>query len=424
VFQHHKDWLVRNATGKPIRITQPDFEPLYVLDATHPGAQEYLRQTYRTLTREWGARYLKLDFMDDTAVEGYHYRPHTTAMQAQRIGLEVIRAAVGENVLIDKDGSVMLNPVGVVDEGRISTDTSRSFDGTKTAANGIAARYYMNRNFFIADPDAFAVSGQNYGAGDKTLTLDEAEAAVALSALAGGMFDIGSDLTVLSNEPERLTLAENRDLLDMVALSRAAVPIDLMSYGEDDQQPSLFVLKEERRQSILGVFNWTDGLRSHPLRLSDLGLPATGTFEVQDVFHPDRTVTVAGGVLDIRDQRARSVHLLKLIDTSVSAMPPSISDVKTPPTAEAGVAGQFSAQADPLGPAAVSFRWDFGDGTSAAGREATHAYTRAGTYSVTVSAEGLTGLVSRRSAAITVNGGIDNDFHFEKNRRFGETTTK
>jgi hypothetical protein len=159
VYQHQKEWLVHNAGGRPIRIDQPHIEPLYVLDATHPGAQEYLRQTYRTLSRDWGARYIKLDFMDDTAIEGYYFRPHTTAPQAQRMGLEVIRGAVGEDVLIDKDGSPMLNPVGIVDEGRISTDTSRSFEGTKTAATGIAARYYMNRNFFIADPDAYAVSG-------------------------------------------------------------------------------------------------------------------------------------------------------------------------------------------------------------------------------------------------------------------------
>ncbi len=362
--------------------------------------------------------------MDDTAVEGYYFRPHTSAMQAQRIGLEVIRGAVGENVLIDKDGSPMLNPVGVVDDGRISTDTARSFSGTKMAASGIAARYYMNRNFFIADPDAYTVSGQNYGAGDKTLTLDEAEAAIAVPALAGGMFDIGSDITVLSSEPERLALARNRDLLDMVALSRAAVPVDLMSYSEQDQQPSIFLLKEDRRQAILGVFNWTDGVRSHSLRLSDLGLPATGTFEVQDVFHPDRTVSVTGGALDLQDQPPHSVRMLKLIDTSVSAMPPSISDVKIPSTADAGVASQFSVQTDPSGPAAVSFMWEFGDGTSAEGREATHAYTRAGTYSTTASAKGLGGLVSRRTAAITVKGRIDNDFHFEKNQRFGETQTK
>jgi alpha-galactosidase len=422
VYQHHKEWLVHNASGKPIRIDQPGIEPLYVLDATHPGAQEYLRQTYRTLAREWGVRYVKLDFMDDTAIEGYHFRPDTTAMQAQRTGLEVIRGAVGEEVLIDKDGSPMLNPVGIVDEGRVSTDTSRSFDGTKTAATGIAARYYMNRNFFNADPDAFALSGHKSTESDTPLSLDEAEAAAVLAALAGGMFDIGSDLTVLSGEPERLALAGNRDLLQMVALSRAAVPVDLMSYSEQDQLPSLFLLKEDGRQAMLAVFNWSDVVRSRSLRLDDFGLPASGTIEAQDALHPDRAVSMSGGMLELHDQRAHSVCLLKLTDTSVPAMPPSIGDVKIPSAAEVGVAAQFSVEvASPS--SAVSFGWNFGDGTSAHGRLAAHAYTRAGTYSITVSAEGIGGLAAHRTASITVKGAIDNGFHFEKNRRFVETQT-
>ena len=40
------------------------------------------------------------------------------------MGLEIIRGAVGDDVLLDKDGSPMLNPVGIVDEGRISDDTA------------------------------------------------------------------------------------------------------------------------------------------------------------------------------------------------------------------------------------------------------------------------------------------------------------
>ena len=54
----------------------------------------------------------------------------------------------------------MLNPVGLVDAGRISQDTGHTFEATRDAASGVAARYYMNRNFFIADPDAFTVSTQ------------------------------------------------------------------------------------------------------------------------------------------------------------------------------------------------------------------------------------------------------------------------
>ena len=78
VYEHHKDWLVHNAKGQPIPLEdlwKQGFDTLYALDTTHPGAQEYLRQTYQTLVREWGVRFIKLDFMDTTTIEGYYYRP-------------------------------------------------------------------------------------------------------------------------------------------------------------------------------------------------------------------------------------------------------------------------------------------------------------------------------------------------------------
>jgi hypothetical protein len=90
VYEHHKDWLVHNAAGQPIPLEdvwKQRVDTLYALDTTHPGAQEYLRQTYKTLVREWGVRFIKLDFMDTTAIEGFYYRPSTTALEAQRIGL-------------------------------------------------------------------------------------------------------------------------------------------------------------------------------------------------------------------------------------------------------------------------------------------------------------------------------------------------
>ncbi len=71
VFQNHKEWLLHNAAGQLIHIgyVTDKQDPLYVLDTTNPGAQNYLRQTYSTLYG-WGLRFLKMDFMDDTAIEG------------------------------------------------------------------------------------------------------------------------------------------------------------------------------------------------------------------------------------------------------------------------------------------------------------------------------------------------------------------
>ncbi len=201
-----------------------------------PERRSICGRPIRKLTRQWQVHYIKMDFMDDSAIEGYYYKPNTTAMEAQRIGLQIIRDSVGPNVLLDKDGSVMLNPVGFVDYGRISQDTGHRFERSKDAATGIAARYYMNRNFFVADPDAFTVSTQTIPdharrGGGQPETLADAQVSIVLAAVSGGMLEIGDDLPALENEPERLGLIENQDLIDMVRLGRAAKPLDLMNFA-------------------------------------------------------------------------------------------------------------------------------------------------------------------------------------------------
>ena len=240
IYERHKDWLVHNAKGEPIPIGLvwgQKSDVLYALDTTHPGAQAYMRDTYRTLVREWGVRFIKLDFMDTSAIEGYHYRPNTTALEAQRIGLQVIRNAVGDDVIIDKDGSPMLNPVGLVDTGRISADTGHSFERTRNAASGVAARFYMQRNFFVDDPDAFNVTATHLmeRANEKSsISLGAAEASIALSAVSGGMYEIGDDMLVLGSEKDRLALVENQELLNMAKVGQASTPLDLMTYAPED----------------------------------------------------------------------------------------------------------------------------------------------------------------------------------------------
>lgn len=320
VYRRHKDWLVHQADGAPLEIHQPDVAPLYVLDATNPGAQKYLRQTYRTMVKSWGIKFVKLDFMDDTAVEGYRYRPNTTALEAQRIGLRVIRDAVGPGVLIDKDGSPMLNPVGIVDEGRISLDSSHLFQNTKDQSVGIAARFYMNRNFFVSDPDAFAISKQvQPHQSAPPLTLNEAETSIVMAALSGGMFEIGDNLPFLATEPARLALLKNADLLQIVRLGKPAIPLDLMSYRPQDEQPSIFLLRESKRQTMLAVFNWTDGPRSHEFSLSALGLTPTGAYKAFDSLNRDEPVSLKDGVVRFTKQAPHSVRLIKIIGKSIPA---------------------------------------------------------------------------------------------------------
>ncbi len=422
VYQQHPDWLIRNAQGKPIPAghVSRNKDQLYMLDNTNPGAQNYLRETYSKLVRQWQIHYIKMDFMDDSAIEGYFYKPHTTAMEAQRIGLKIIREAVGNDVYLDKDGSVMMNPVGFVDYGRISQDTGHSFGASKDAATGIAARYYMNRNFFVSDPDAFTVSTQHIGdqswhQGRRPLSLDEAKSSIALAAVSGGMFEIGDNLPSLENDPERTALLENEDLIDMVKLGQAAKPVDLMSYSPEDGQPSIWYLKESNRQSILAVFNWTEQSRQHSIRLADLGLAASGNYTITDVLDQNSSVPISSGTVQL-DQPTHSVRLLKIVDQSVPVGSPDLT-ADCPATAKSGDTVPFSAHAESGNPV-LAYHWDFGDGVHLDGAHVTHAWTEPGDFQIHLTADGLSGSHADKSCSIHVTGYVPTAFAPQQNQRF------
>src|ERR1700733_4636959 len=422
IYQNHPDWLVKNAKGQPIHAgtVVRNKDQLFVLDTTNPGAQEYLRKTYSTLVRERGVHSIKMDFMDDSAIEGFYYKPHTTAMEAQRIGLEIIRDTVGNDVFLDKDGSVMLNPVGYVDYGRISQDTGHTFNASKDAAPVIAARYYMNRNFIMRDPDAFTVSTQTiadqaWHESVKPATWDEPRVSIALAAVSGGMFEIGDDLPSLSNAPERLALIQNQELINMVRLGHSSLPVDLMTYEQADKQPSGFLLKESDRQSILTVFNWTDQERDRSINLTSAGLPVSGAYRVANVLDDREIPALAAGVLAFH-QPPHSVRVLKIVDGQISAVAPSVT-MDHPSEGIAGATLRFAAHGTG-GAAVLSYHWDFGDGVTAESSEVSHVFTEPGEFNVRLVATGLSGLSTEDHFRLRISGHMRTTFEPQSIKRY------
>lgn len=431
VFEHHKDWLVHTADGKPILVGHDENgngDPLYALDTTNPGAQDYMRQTYTTLARSWGARNIKLDFMDSGAIEGYRYKPNATGLEALRVGLEVIRRAVGDAVILDKDYCPMLTPVGLVDAGRISSDTAHNWQKVKMLAPAIAAHFYMNRNFYLNDPDAFNLCQDVPSPrGDKRpitfaqrVSLGEAQVSIMLSEVSGGMHEIGDDLPTLNAEKDRLALVRNPDLLDMAKLSRASTPVDLMSYRGEDEQPSVFFLREDQRQSILTVFNWTDSPRSHVLNIVDFGLPAGHTFRAFNVFAGNEPFKLAGNFVRLENQPPHSVSVIKLIDLLVPAAAPKVT-ASVPSKGKVGEPIKFSVQVQARGAPRISTRWNFGDGTLLDGDQVTHTYTRQGNFTVQLTVAGLDGRSAQQSFSLELTGSVP-AFDVTQDRRYSESS--
>jgi hypothetical protein len=176
------------------------------------------------------------------------------------------------------------------------------------------------------------------------------------------MFEEGDDLPTLGAEPDRLALVKNPDLLQMAKLSHSALPLGLLAYRDQDEMPSVFLLKEDRRQTILAVFNWTEEPRAHVFTLPDLSLPALDSYTVSDVLRVDRPVSLEAGQSALKDLPPHSVRLIKMIDTLVPGAAPSVT-AQVPRTAEVGTILKLTAQAKNSEVPALALQWDFGDGT-------------------------------------------------------------
>jgi alpha-galactosidase len=413
IYQRHKSWLVRNAHGDPLALGSNRQE--FVLDVTNPGAQKYLRHTYLTMARDWGWQYINLDGMENTAVEGYRYRPNTTAIEALRIFLKIVRQSVGDELVLKKDGSPMLATVGFVDVGRISIDTFHNFRTTKDAEIGVAGHYYAHRNFWVNDADCINVGRQVRpmdaspvgGALPPPLSLGEAQVSIVLGALSGGSYELGDDLPTLGADPERLGLVINPNLLQMFKLGRAAKPLDLLTYRPEDEQPSIFLLREDDRQSMLAVFNWTDNAKSHEFELErDLGLTGASSLHLYDALDQDQPIASDGLRLKLRDQPPHSVRLIKIVDASRPATAPTLN-VRAPDHGKLLEDLQFSAGATANGVPSIDYHWDFGDGITADGPLQTHAYTLPGAYKVKLIAAGVDGVPAERIFPVSIDGLIE-----------------
>jgi hypothetical protein len=196
-----------------------------------------------------------------------------------------------------------------------------------------------------------------------------------------------------------------------------------MTYEPEDGQPSIFLLRQSPRQSILTVFNWTERPRSRSLSLTDLGVPVSSTLLATTVMDSGSTFALEGGAIRLENQSPQSAVVIKLVDTAVAKAAPTVT-AQVPSQAKAGETITFSAQADPSGVPALSYHWDFGDGTISEGAKVSHCYTRAADFTVRLTADGPDDVPYEQSFSIRVTGELKPRPQLRANRRFEQPSDK
>ncbi|HVI43396.1 MAG TPA: glycoside hydrolase family 36 protein [Chitinophaga sp.] len=201
IFKDHKDWLVKDATGKPLRSDKVTFggwrmKPWYVLDGTNPAVQQHLEKLFRTMRNDWGVTYFKLDANFWGAIHGgYFYDKQATRVEAYRRGMEAVLKGTKDAFVLGCNHPLWPS-LGLIHGSRSSGDIKRSWDIFEGTGRENLYRAWQNGRLWWNDPDCILLTGN--------MPDNEFNFHAALIYATGGMLLSGDDLTKIS--PERLNI--------------------------------------------------------------------------------------------------------------------------------------------------------------------------------------------------------------------------
>ncbi len=328
IYQEHPDWVIREKNGNPMEVEiNPEwglFNKFYGLDCTHPEVQEWLHTLFKTITEEWGYKFIKIDFIFAAAVDGVFHDPSMTRIQAYRKGLEIIRDAIGDDVFILGCGAPLGPSIGLVDGIRIGVDTYYAFSqpflywflnkfffaglegvpAMEDALRSVVLRSFMHNKFWINDPDCLLVRRTR-----SNLKPHEIEFEVTLMGLCGGLL-ISSD-----NLPELAPQDLNYIKFLLPPSKTPAIPLDLF-----ENSPPMY-LKYEITSShfstpfyLVGIFNWTKKTKSILISIERFQLDPNLTYHIFD-FWEKKYFQIRKDHAKIKELKGHSVKFLVIRPT-------------------------------------------------------------------------------------------------------------
>ncbi len=241
VYRRHPDWFVKAVDrDEPLVFSgwSPPPDHLWAcLDPTIPAVRRHLAEVFKRLYQK-GFTFFKLDGLGFSLPEGRRHDPDATSVSAYRLGLETIRRAVPDAVILGC-GAPFLPSVGLIDHCRVSNDTGREWalprnfpnsdgnpmpPGIGNALHGTLANWWMFDRWFRADPDAVMARQDN-----ASYTVGEARLSVLAAILTG--------VAVTSDRLETIA-PERRGLLTAAARYRLLDPVP--EFWECDSHPQIF----------------------------------------------------------------------------------------------------------------------------------------------------------------------------------------
>jgi alpha-galactosidase len=164
VYKEHKDWLLKDENGSPLRSNKVGFggwrlAPWYVLDGTNPAVQKHLEEVFSTMRKEWGCTYFKLDANYWGAIhKAKYYKKDATRTEAYRDGMKAILKGAGDAFILGCNHPEWPS-LGLIHGSRSSMDISRDWDNISHTGRENLYRSWENGKLWWNDPDCLLLTG-------------------------------------------------------------------------------------------------------------------------------------------------------------------------------------------------------------------------------------------------------------------------
>lgn len=317
----HPEWLLKTSVGENHTFTMNN-EEHWVIDPTYPGVLEYLEESYRKLSEDWGFRYFKFDFMRAIFLDGdYHFfNPYVTRLEAYRMGLEAIRRGVGKEAYISVCGGHYGGSLGIANSQRSGSDVVAFWDDKEVPKyRQNMLRTWMSRLWHV-DPDAMMVrrnekpefTGNHAKLSLGLFTDDEARVNAVNQYIGGGLVTFTENYETL--DPDRLELYKHI----IPSIHSSSFPIDwynptLPSMALTNVIP---LCNNLEKWNTIAIINWTDEKKTFSFTLDGHVLKSLNDtkFLVFEFFSQEvKGLFDKGEIIKVGELRAHSAALYKII---------------------------------------------------------------------------------------------------------------
>ncbi|XDD49296.1 alpha-galactosidase [Leptospira sp. WS92.C1] len=238
-FQKYPEAVLKERDGKPVpALWNPvwGMDYTYCIDVTHPTSRDFLENVLKTIVKDYGYPYLKLDFLFTALLPGWTYDRGISPHKRYADTIRFIRKVVGKDVFLLGCGAPILPSIGLFDAMRISCDVAPFWGREKTrilaqdkhalsterALINDITRSSMHRNLWYNDPDCLLVRESK-----NQMNPAQTQLMAGVMAVSGGMILVSDDLSLIDDE--RLTLLKKTLELGNKCKNKTPLPVGIGS---------------------------------------------------------------------------------------------------------------------------------------------------------------------------------------------------